>query len=148
MSSEVQSHYIEDLEVGMTASFTKTVKDEDIVRFADISGDTNPVHLDEAYAEKTLFKGRIAHGMLSAAFISTVFGTRLPGAGCIYLSQSLKFRAPVKIGDTVEARVTITAIDKAKRRVTFETKCLVGDTVVVEGEAQLLVPSRLAVAAE
>lgn len=148
MNSKVQSYFIEDLEVGMTASFSKTVKDEDIVRFADISGDTNPVHLDEAYAEKTLFKGRIAHGMLSAAFISTVFGTRLPGAGCIYLSQSLKFRAPVKIGDTVEARVTITAIDRDKRRVTFETKCLVGDTVVVEGEAQLLVPSRPAVAAE
>lgn len=148
MSVQIESYCIEDLAVGMSASFRKTVTEEDIVRFADISGDVNPVHLDQAYAEKTQFKGRIAHGMLSAAFISTVFGTRLPGAGCIYLSQSLKFRAPVKIGDTVEASVTVTAIDPAKRRVTFETACRVGDTVVVDGEATLLVPSRPAVAAE
>jgi len=144
----VRSHFIEDLSVGMSASYAKTVSDDDIVRFADISGDTNPVHLDEAYAEKTLFKGRIAHGMLSAAFISTVFGTRLPGAGCIYLSQNLRFRAPVKIGDTVEATVTVTAIDPVKRRVTFSTRCKVADKVVVDGEAELLVPSRFAVAAE
>ncbi len=147
-SDRVQSYSLEDLTVGMSASFRKTVTDEDIVRFADISGDVNPVHLDEAYAEKTMFKGRIAHGMLSAAFISTVFGTRLPGAGCIYLSQSLRFRAPVKIGDTVEATVTVTAIDVARRRVTFATRCAVGETVVVDGEAQLLVPSRIPAAAE
>ncbi len=139
----IQSYCIEDLSVGMSASYAKTVTDEDIVRFADISGDINPVHLDQAYAEKTMFKGRIAHGMLSAAFISTVFGTRLPGAGCIYLSQSLKFKAPVKIGETVEATVTVTAIDAEKRRVTFQTVCRVGDKVVVDGEAQLMVPSRV-----
>ena len=144
----IESYCVEDLAVGMTASFRKTVTDEDIVRFADISGDRNPVHLDQAYAEKTMFKGRIAHGMLSAAFISTVFGTQLPGAGCIYLSQSLMFRAPVMIGDTVEATVTVIAIDAAKRRVTFETRCCVGETLVVEGEAALLVPARPAVAAE
>ena len=146
----IQSYCIEDLSVGMSASYAKTVTDEDIVRFADISGDMNPVHLDQAYAEKTMFKGRIAHGMLSAAFISTVFGTRLPGAGCIYLSQSLKFKAPVKIGETVEATVTVTAIDSEKRRVTFQTVCRVGDKTVVEGEALLMVPSRaqIAVAAE
>ena len=149
MSSEAtQSYTIEDLTVGMSASFSKTVTEEDIVRFADISGDRNPVHLDQAYAEKTMFKGRIAHGMLSAAFISTVFGTRLPGAGCIYLSQSLRFRAPVKIGDTVEATVTVKAIDAARRRVTFETRCSVGETVVVDGEAQLMVPARIPAAAE
>ena len=146
----IQSYCIEDLSVGMSASYAKTVTDEDIVRFADISGDINPVHLDQAYAEKTMFKGRIAHGMLSAAFISTVFGTRLPGAGCIYLSQSLKFKAPVKIGETVEATVTVTAIDAEKRRVTFQTVCRVGDKVVVDGEALLMVPSRaqIPVAAE
>jgi len=145
-----KSYCIEDLSVGMSASYAKTVTDEDIVRFADISGDNNPVHLDQAYAEKTMFKGRIAHGMLSAAFISTVFGTRLPGAGCIYLSQSLKFKAPVKIGETVEATVTITAVDSEKRRVTFQTVCRVGDKVVVDGEALLMVPSRaqIPVAAE
>lgn len=138
----IESHCIEDLAVGMSASYAKTVSDEDIVRFADLSGDVNPVHLDQAYAEKTPFKGRIAHGMLSAAFISTVFGTRLPGAGCIYLSQSLRFKGPVKIGDTVEATVTVTAIDAEKRRVTFQTVCRVGDKTVVDGEALLLVPSR------
>lgn len=148
--SPIQSYCIEDLSVGMSASYAKTVTDEDIVRFADISGDMNPVHLDQAYAEKTMFKGRIAHGMLSAAFISTVFGTRLPGAGCIYLSQSLRFKAPVKIGETVEATVTVTAIDAEKRRVTFQTVCRVGDKVVVDGEALLMVPSRerIPVAAE
>jgi len=150
LQNPIQSYCIEDLSVGMSASYAKTVTDEDIVRFADISGDMNPVHLDQAYAEKTMFKGRIAHGMLSAAFISTVFGTRLPGAGCIYLSQSLKFKAPVKIGETVEATVTVTAIDSEKRRVTFQTVCRVGDKTVVEGEALLMVPSRaqIAVAAE
>jgi 3-hydroxybutyryl-CoA dehydratase len=146
----IQSYCIEDLSVGMNASYAKTVTDEDIVRFADISGDINPVHLDQAYAEKTMFKGRIAHCMLSAAFISTVFGTRLPGAGCIYLSQSLRFKAPVKIGETVEATVTVTAVDAAKRRVTFQTVCRVGDKVVVDGEALLMVASRerIPVAAE
>lgn len=141
------SYCIEDLAPGMSASFARSVTEADIVQFATLTGDTNPVHLDQAYAEQTPFKGRIAHGMLSAAFISTVFGTRLPGAGCIYLSQSLRFRAPVKIGDRVEASVTVTAIDPVKRRVTFQTLCKVGDTTVVDGEAQLLVPSRAQAAA-
>ena len=146
----IQSYCIEDLSVGMSASYAKTVTDEDIVRFADISGDINPVPLDQAYAEKTMFKGRLAHGMLSAPFTPTVSGPRLPGAGCIYLSQSLKFKAPVKIGETVEATVTVTAIDAEKRRVTFQTVCRVGDKVVVDGEALLMVPSRerIPVAAE
>ncbi len=134
-------HTIDDITVGMTASFVKTVSEDDIVAFADLSGDHNPVHLDQAYAETTVFKGRIAHGMLSAAFISTALGTKLPGAGCIYLSQNLKFRAPVKIGDTVEAKVTVTAVDRERRRVTLTTRCSVGETVVVDGEAQLLVPA-------
>ena len=90
---------IEDLEVGMSASFAKTITEADIVMFAGVSGDMNPVHLDAEYAEKTVFKGRIAHGMLSAAFISTVLGTKLPGPGTVYLAQSLKFKAPVRIGD-------------------------------------------------
>ncbi len=136
----VTGHTIDDISVGMTESFAKSVSEEDIVAFADLSGDYNPVHMDQAYAETTMFKGRIAHGMLSAAFISTVFGTKLPGPGCIYLSQSLKFRAPVRIGDTVVATVTVTAVDRERRRVTFETSCAVGDQVVVDGEAQLMVP--------
>src|SRR5690606_23792310 len=92
--------------------------------------------------KKTLFEGRIAHGMLTASFISTVLGTKLPGPGCIYVSQNLKFKAPVRIGDTVRARVTITAINQERGRVTVETVCCVGDTVVIEGEAELLVPRR------
>lgn len=142
-----QGFHIEDIAVGMTASYWQTVSEADIQRFAEVSGDNNPVHLDESYAAKTPFKGRIAHGMLSAAFISTVFGTRLPGAGCIYMSQTLRFKAPVRIGDRVEARVTVTAVDAAKKRASFDTLCLVGDKVVLEGEAMLMVPARPAAAA-
>ncbi len=134
--------FLEDLAVGMTAVYAKTVTEADIVLFAGISGDTNPVHLDAHFAEQTAFKGRIAHGMLSASFISTVLGTRLPGPGCIYLSQSLKFRAPVRPGDTVTARVTVKAVDPDRKRVTFDTVCTVGDTVVVDGAAVLLVSRR------
>ena len=134
--------FLEDLAVGMAAVYTKTVTEADIDLFAGISGDTNPVHLDAHFAERTAFKGRIAHGMLSASFISTVFGTRLPGPGCIYLSQSLRFRAPVKPGDTVTARVTIKDVNPDNKRVTFDTVCSVGDTVVIDGEAVLLVSRR------
>jgi 3-hydroxybutyryl-CoA dehydratase len=126
----------------MSAIFTKTVTEADIVLFAGISGDTNPVHLDEQFAKATMFKGRIAHGMLTAAFISAVLGAKLPGPGSIYLSQSLKFKAPVRIGDTVRARVVATTVDKEKGRCTFATTVHVGDTLVLEGEAQILVPKR------
>lgn len=135
-------YFLEDLSVGMSESFSKQVSDEDIVSFASVSGDTNPVHLEEDFARQTRFKERIAHGLLSASFISAVLGTRLPGPGCIYLSQNLKFRAPVRIGDTVTATVTITAIDPEKGKVSFETVCKVGEDVVVDGEAQLLVSKR------
>ncbi len=143
----VAGHFIEDIAVGMRASFAKTVTDADIVLFAGLSGDTNPVHLDQVYAEGTMFKGRIAHGMLSAGFISAVLGTKLPGPGAVYVSQSLKFKAPVRIGDTVTARVTVTEVVPEKRRVVLSTQCLVGDTVVVDGEAVILAPSRGAQAA-
>ncbi len=139
---EKHGYFIEDLSVGMTAIFAKTVTEADITMFAGISGDTNPVHLDESFAEQTLFAGRIAHGMLSASFISTVFGTRLPGPGCIYLSQDLRFKAPVKSGDTVQARVTVKDIQAEKKRVIFDTVCTVGDTVVLEGAATLMVHAR------
>ncbi len=134
--------FLEDLAVGMTAVYAKTVTDADIVMFAGISGDTNPVHLDAQFADQTAFKGRIAHGMLAASFISTVLGTRLPGPGCIYLGQNLRFCAPVKIGDTVTARVTIKDVDPDSKRVAFETVCTVGDIVVVDGDALLLVSRR------
>ncbi len=139
---EQRGKYLEEINEGMTAVFSKTVTEADIVLFAGITGDTNPVHLDEESAKPTMFKGRIAHGMLTAGFVSTVFGTKLPGPGCIYLSQSLKFKAPVRIGDTVRARVTVGTIDREKGRVTSPTTCHVGETIVLDGEAQLLVPKR------
>jgi 3-hydroxybutyryl-CoA dehydratase len=110
--------------------------------FAGLSGDTNPVHLNEEFAKTTLFEGRIAHGMLSAGFISTVLGTRLPGPGTIYLSQNLQFKAPVRIGDTVTARVVVREIIPAKKRAILETNCYVGDRCVIAGEATVMVPSR------
>ena len=138
---ELRGKYLDEISDGMTAVFSKTVTEADIVLFAGITGDTNPVHLDEEFAKPTMFKGRIAHGMLTAGFISAVFGTKLPGPGCVYVSQSMKFKAPVRIGDTVKARVTVCAIDP-KGRVTFLTTCHVGDTLVLDGEAQLMVPRR------
>ena len=139
---ELRGKYVDELSEGMSAVFTKTVTEADIVLFAGVSGDTNPVHLDEEFAKGTMFKGRIAHGMLTAAFISAVLGAKLPGPGAIYLSQSLKFKAPVRIGDTVRARVVATTVDKEKGRCTFATTAHVGDTLVLEGEAQILVPKR------
>lgn len=144
---ELHGYFIEDLEVGMSDSYGKTVTDADIVAFAGVSGDTNPVHLNEEFAKETLFKGRIAHGMLAASFLSTVLGTRLPGPGAIYMGQTLNFRAPVKIGDTVVARVVVTDVDHDKRRIKVETTCKVGETVVVDGEAKLMVNSRAQLAA-
>jgi len=131
----------EDLEIGTTASFSKTVTDADIVLYAGVSGDTNPVHLDQDYASKTMFKSRIAHGMLTASFLSAVLGARMPGPGAIYLSQSLRFRAPVRIGDTVRATATVTALDAKRRRATLETKCTVAGAVVVDGEAVVMLPA-------
>ena len=139
---EKHGYFLEDLTPGMSQAYSKTVTDADITIFAGVSGDTNPVHLDDSFAQQTIFKSRIAHGMLSASFISTVLGTRLPGPGCIYLSQNMRFKAPVKVGDTVEARVTVKEVIEEKKRVVCETVCRVGDTVVVEGEAMLLVSRR------
>ncbi len=132
---------IEQIDVGMEARFSKTITDADIVLFSGVSGDTNPVHLDQVYAEGTMFKGRIAHGMLSASLLSTVFGTKLPGPGCIYLSQTLKFKAPVRIGDTVVATVTAREVIRPKKRVVFDCAVRVGDTVVVDGEAVIMIPA-------
>ena len=126
------------MEVGQSATYERTVTETDIAQFAELSGDHNPVHLDEAFAAKTMFKGRIAHGMLSAAFISTTVGTRLPGYGSIYVGQTLRFRAPVRIGDTVVTTATVKAINRERRRVTMETVCRVGETVVLDGEAELM----------
>ncbi|MEE8144923.1 MAG: MaoC family dehydratase [Kiloniellales bacterium] len=139
---ELHGYYLEDLSVGMSDVFAKTVSEADIVLFAGVSGDTNPVHINQLFAEATPFKGRIAHGMLSASFISTVLGTRLPGPGAVYISQNLRFRAPVKAGDTVVARATVKEIHAERRRVVLTTVCTVGDTVVIEGEAVAMVDNR------
>jgi 3-hydroxybutyryl-CoA dehydratase len=133
---------IEDLEIGMTRSLTKQVSNRDIELFAEVSTDRNPVHLDDGYAQDTIFEGRIAHGMLTAGLISAVIGEQLPGHGSVYLGQSLKFMAPVRPGDIVTAEVKVLAIDHAKRRVTLETWATVGKTVVLKGEALVLAPSR------
>ncbi|WP_027135234.1 MaoC family dehydratase [Geminicoccus roseus] len=137
-----QGYYLEDLQPGMSAAFGKTVTDADLILFAGVSGDTNPVHLDEEFAAQTIFKGRIAHGMLIAGVISAVLGTRLPGPGAIYVSQSMKFLAPVRVGDTLKASVTVRAVDYERRRVTLDTECRVRETKVVVGEAVLMVQRR------
>ncbi len=132
---------LEDLSAGQAAENRHVVTDADVRAFAEVSGDDNPLHLDEDYAATTRFGGRIAHGMLAASYISAILGTDLPGPGAIYLSQTLRFRRPVRIGDEVVARVAITAIDE-RGRVTLETACRVGDTIVVEGEAVVMVQKR------
>jgi 3-hydroxybutyryl-CoA dehydratase len=139
--------YLEDLTVGMSAAFSKTITEADILLFSAVCGDTNPVHLDQEFAATTLFKGRVAHGMLSASLLSTVFGTKLPGPGAIYVSQNIRFTAPVRISDTVVARVTVESIDMAKRFVKFSCVCTVGNKSVIEGDATLRVSARPAIEA-
>ena len=139
----IRAHAFEDLELGQEARYERVVTDSDIVVFAEVTGDCNPVHLDAAYAATTPFKTRISHGMLTAGYISAVFGTQLPGPGAIYVSQTLNFRAPVRHGDTVVATVRIIDLIVAKRRARFECICRVGDKVVLEGEAILMVPGRV-----
>lgn len=134
--------YFEDLSVGQSAELTRTVDDKAIQAFAEVSGDHNPVHLDEAFAATTQFKGRIAHGMLSAAYISALIAGKLPGPGAIYLGQTLTFKRPVKIGDEVTVAATITALDAEKARATLATVCSVAGKTVLEGEATIMVPRR------
>ena len=137
-----QTLYFEDLSVGMAETYSKTVKSSDVVGFAEITGDRNPIHLSEHFAAKTPFKGRIAHGLYTASLISAVIGTRLPGPGAIYVSQTLKFLAPVKIGDTVEAIVEVVELIPKRQRARLSCKCKVGDIVVLEGEAVVNIPLR------
>lgn len=136
-------YYFEDLSVGMNDSYSRTITEQDITLFAQVSGDNNPSHLDAEFAATTRSRQRIAHGMLSGSYISTVVGTQLPGPGCLYISQTLKFRAPVYIGDTVTATVTISDLNTRRGYVTLDTVCRVGDTDVIRGEAMMLVPKRI-----
>lgn len=134
------SFRITEITIGMTASYTQTISDADVKSFAGISGDHNPVHMSEDYAKNSRFKNRIAHGLLTASFFSAIFGTKLPGEGCVYAGQNLQFKKPVYLGDTVVAKVTVTAIDILKKRVTFETVCTVKDRVVTTGTAEIFIP--------
>ncbi len=136
------TYYIDDLKRGMSESLTKTVTERDVELFGEVSGDKNPVHFDEQYAKGTIFKGRIAHGMLSASYISTVLGMQIPGPGTIFMSATTRFRAPVRIGDTVVTTCTVREVNAEKRRVMFDCICKVKDTTVVEGEALVMAPSR------
>jgi 3-hydroxybutyryl-CoA dehydratase len=135
-----EGYSFEDLEIGLAEEITHRVTEFDVIAFAAVSGDKNPIHLDEAYASATRFGTRIAHGMLSASYLSAVLGTRLPGPGAVYMSQSLFFRAPVKIGDTVTVRVEVIELFPEKSRVKLKTVCAVGETIVLEGEALMFVP--------
>jgi 3-hydroxybutyryl-CoA dehydratase len=134
--------FFEDLKVGQTASLAKTITEADILLFSAVSMDTNSAHLDEEASKKTQFGGRIAHGMLSAGLISAVLGTRLPGPGTIYMGQTLRFKAPVRIGDTVTATAEVKELNAEKKRAVLITTCTVAGKVVIDGEATVLVPSR------
>lgn len=135
--NKVGGYNIEDLQAGMSASVAKTVTEADILMFAGVSTDVNPAHLNEEYAKGTQFGGRIAHGMLSASFISAVLANKLPGAGTIYLAQTLKFKAPVRIGDTVTATVTVREVFAEKKRCVLDAVCTVGGKTVIEGESTM-----------
>lgn len=130
----------EDISIGMCESYSQTITDSDIKVFSGISGDKNPIHMDEEYAETSRFKKRIAHGLMSASYFSAIFGTRLPGPGCVYVSQSLNFLRPVYMGDTIKAEVTVTGVDEKRRRVFFDTLCKVKNKSVISGVAEIYIP--------
>lgn len=138
----LDGYILDELTVGLSAELSREITEERIQRFAEASDDFNPVHMDEAFASKTAYRGRIAHGLLSASFVSAVVGTMLPGPGAIYLEQTMAFHKPVRIGDIVVGRVTVTAIDHESARVTLKTECLVNGESVLDGEAVIRVPRR------
>lgn len=131
---------LEEIRVGMVESYSQTISEADVKNFANISGDRNPVHMDDIYAEKSRFGKRIAHGMFSTSFFSALFGMKLPGPGCVYVSQSIRFRKPVYIGDTVTAYIEVTEVDLSRRRVYFDTYCKVGISKVITGSAEIYIP--------
>lgn len=140
--SEMQTIYFEDLRVGMRETTRNVVTKEKVAAFAEISGDHNPIHLDEAYAATTPFGGCIAHGVFTASFVSAAIATRLPGSGAIYISQTLNFRAPVMIGATVETTIEVVELIERGRRMKLKCECRVGDKIVLEGEAEVKAPAK------
>lgn len=139
---ELHGYFIDELEPGMTDVYVRTVTETDIVQYSQISGDDNPLHVNEEFAKQTVFKGRIAHGMLTCGYISAVLGTKLPGPGCAYLNQNLNFRAPVRIGDTVQTRVTIRDVNRDSNNVICDVVCSIGEKIIIDGVATLWVPNR------
>jgi 3-hydroxybutyryl-CoA dehydratase len=142
LADELYGYDFDELKVGMSAVESRTVTETDLRNFSGVSGDINPMHLNEEFAQKTMFKGCIVHGMLTAALISAAIGNRLPGPGCIYINQTLRFKAPVRVGDTVYAKVIIRELVPEKRRVKLSTTCYVGDNIVLDGEAEVMIPER------
>ena len=140
--NDLNGYDIEDLSIGMSATFAKTITEADIVMFAGASGDNNAVHINEEFAQTTQFKGRIAHGMLTASVISAAIAGRLPGPGTIYLGQNLRFKAPVRPGDTVHATVTVKELVNERGRVSLGTVCTVDGRVVIDGDALVMPTSR------
>ncbi len=130
----------EQIKIDMSVSYSQTITDADVKSFADISSDYNPIHLDDEYASKSRYKKRITHGLISGSFFSGLFGTKLPGPGCVYVQQTFNFKRPVYLGDTVTATAKVTSIDSDKRRVFFDTTCTVKNKVVIDGMAELYVP--------
>ena len=139
---DLDGYRFDELSIGQKATVSRTITDTDLRNFSGVSGDTNPMHLNEEYAKQTVFGGCIVHGMLTASLISAVIGTKLPGPGCIYMHQTLKFLAPVHVGETVYAVATITALDSARHRATLSTQCFVKDILVLDGEALVKVPAK------
>ena len=137
-----QTLYFEDLAIGMRETYSKLVRASDVVGFAELTGDRNPIHLSEHFAAKTPFGGRIAHGLYTAGLISAVIGTRMPGPGAIYISQTLRFLAPVRIGDTVLASVEVVELTEKGARAQLACRCTVEGTAVLEGEAVVKIPRR------
>ena len=140
MLHELQGYTFEELELGMSAVYSRTITDTDLRNFSGVSGDTNPMHLNEEYAKNTVFKSCIVHGFLTASLLSTVIGTKLPGPGCLYVSQTLIFKAPVHVGETVYAKAEIIKLISEKRRTVLHTQCFVKEKVVLDGEAVVQLP--------
>ena len=141
---ELRTLFFEDLSIGMTETLSKTVASSDVIGFAQLTGDRNPIHLSEHFAAKTTFGRRIAHGLYTASLISAVLGTRLPGPGAVYVSQTLNFRAPVRIGDTVEVTVVVAELCPERLRARLTCICRVKNDIVLDGEALVNVPSQAA----
>ena len=133
---------IQDIKVGMTESYSKTITDDDVKKYSELSGDFNPVHVDDEYARKSRFGKKIAHGLFSAGLFSAIFGTKLPGIGCVYVSQNLNFKRPVYIDDTVVATVTVLEVDNESKKIKFKTECKVEKKLVIDGSAVIFIPGK------